>query len=461
MHPERLRIFRKGDPVPGRSHVVYWMQRSQRAEDNFALEYAVSVANRVGLAPAVFFFLMPEKFGGNYRNLVFMFEGLKETAEKLRRRGIAFRFIRINSPEEVSSFLENSAFTVTDYGYLPFMRRWRSMVAEKLDHPFHAVEDDVVVPVEAASFKEEYSAGTFRPRINRRREEFMEDTETVKVLYPDLNPKKLPESNFDFSTPEKAASEAAGDVFPGTSLFSGGTDAGKNRFRDFLKKKIVFFGRDRNSPGLEGSSGISPYLHFGQISPVWCALEAKKQAGGEAEPFLEELIVRRELAVNLAFYNGENIKNLKSLPRWASDTLAVHNKDVRPYLYSLEELEKGKTHDVYWNACQKEMVFTGKMQGYMRMYWCKKIMEWTPNPGTALKYAIFLNDRYELDGRDPAGYAGILWCFGKHDRAWKERPVFGKTRYMSAEGLRRKFDMDTYVGRIGLMEAGIHENSLS
>ncbi len=189
---------------------------------------------------------------------------------------------------------------------------------------------------------------------------------------------------------------------------------------------------------------MSPYLHFGQISPLHIALEVLKTKSPGKSAYLEELIIRRELAVNFVYYNRE-YDNLKCLPDWAYNTLMEHRKDKREYIYSLEEFENAETHDPYWNAAQLEMVHSGKMQGYMRMYWGKKILEWAQNPEKAYQIALKLNNRYELDGRDPNGYAGVAWCFGKHDRAWKEREIFGKVRYMNDHGLRRKFKMDSYV----------------
>jgi deoxyribodipyrimidine photo-lyase len=192
---------------------------------------------------------------------------------------------------------------------------------------------------------------------------------------------------------------------------------------------------------------MSPYLHFGQVSPVTLALHAQEQGGSGTPAFLEELIVRRELAVNFVRYN-DHYDSFASLPAWAQKTLELHQGDQREYGYSVDELERAATHDPYWNTAQMEMVKTGKMQGYMRMYWGKKILEWSRTPQDAYSVALYLNNKYEIDGRDPNGYAGIAWCFGKHDRPWGERPVFGMVRYMNAPGLTRKFAMDRYLEKV-------------
>jgi deoxyribodipyrimidine photo-lyase len=196
---------------------------------------------------------------------------------------------------------------------------------------------------------------------------------------------------------------------------------------------------------------LSPYLHFGQISPLFIALEAlKKDPGPGLDSFLEELIVRRELSHNFVHFNA-SYDQYEGLANWARTTLELHADDARDFVYSLEEFEQGQTHDPYWNAAQLELIHTGSMHGYMRMYWGKKILEWTEHPQQGFDVALFLNNKYQLDGRDPNGFAGVAWCFGQHDRAWGERQVFGKVRYMNANGLRRKFRIDAYVEKVAGM----------
>ena len=199
---------------------------------------------------------------------------------------------------------------------------------------------------------------------------------------------------------------------------------------------------------------MSPYLHFGQISPLYIALKVLKSDSPGKAAYLEELIVRRELSHNFVFYNHK-YDRFDFLPHWARNTLTFHSRDKREYVYSLKEFENAETHDVYWNAAQMEMVITGKMHGYMRMYWCKKILEWSKNPKEGYRIALYLNNKYELDGRDPNGFAGVAWCFGKHDRAWGERTIFGKIRYMNDAGLKRKFDPERYVEKVNQMGKGV------
>jgi deoxyribodipyrimidine photo-lyase len=231
--------------------------------------------------------------------------------------------------------------------------------------------------------------------------------------------------------------------------FHGGTKEAKSHLEIFLESKLDRFPELRNDPTLDYLSHMSPYLHFGQISPLYIALKVSKTRSLGAETFLEELIIRRELSMNFVFYN-EKYDSFEAIPDWAKKTLRTHQKDKRSYVYGLEEFEMGKTHDPYWNAAQKEMVIKGKMHGYMRMYWGKKILDWSRKPEEAFKIALYLNDKYELDGRDPDGFTGVAWCFGKHDRPWGERSVFGNVRYMNDKGLKRKFDADKYVKMIEL-----------
>ncbi|MCW3997747.1 MAG: deoxyribodipyrimidine photolyase, partial [Candidatus Bathyarchaeota archaeon] len=217
----------------------------------------------------------------------------------------------------------------------------------------------------------------------------------------------------------------------------------------FLENKLIKYANLRNDPTSNVLSNMSPYLHFGQISPIQIAQEvlSSDNPRDSKEVYLEELIVRRELAINYVFYN-DKYASFEGLPNWVKNSLLEHRGDFREYNYSLKDLEEANTHDPFWNAAQNEMRITGKMHGYMRMYWGKKILEWTKNPKKAFEIALFLNNIYELDGRDPCGFTGVAWCFGKHDRPWKERAIFGKIRYMNDKGLRRKFDAEGYVKKI-------------
>ncbi len=441
---ERIKVLKPGAPAAGR-YVLYWMQASQRAVCNHALEFAVEKANELDLPLVVFFGITPRYPGANRRHYLFMLEGLRETGQTLAERGAQF-VVRKVSPEKGALQLAGAAsLLVTDRGYLRIPRRWREWLARRSPCPVIQVESDVVVPVETASSKEEYAAATFRPRIGRHLPRFLAPLaeRELRRKHPDLDLEGL-----DLSNPERLAEDirAAPAPLP-VVLPPGGTSEALARLRSFIREKLDRYHLLAGHPELEHTSGLSPYLHFGQVSPLQVALEVRKVGGPGAEAFLEQLVVRRELSVNFVFYNPA-YDSLDALPAWARKTLREHSQDRREHLYSLQELEEARTHDPYWNAAQMEMLATGHMHNYMRMYWGKKILEWSPTPEEALRRILYLNDRYELDGRDPNGYAGALWCFGKHDRAFAERQVTGKVRWMSERGLRRKFDMDSYLRKV-------------
>ncbi len=325
---------------------------------------------------------------------------------------------------------------------MKIQRRWRKKVAENIKCPLLQVESDIVIPIEESSIKEEYAAYTLRPKINKKLSSFLIPVEELKINNESL---KYNIESLDISNVDKVCFNLDIDksVKP-TSFFEGGFDQAKKKLDYFIKNKLDRYTEDKNDPNLNCVSDMSPYLHFGQISPIFIALEILKSKSKSVDSYLEELIVRRELSMNYVFYNN-NYDSFNGLPDWAKQTLINHSKDEKDYIYTLEKLENCETHDPYWNTCQKQMMKNGKMHGYMRMYWGKKIIEWTKNPMHAFDNALYLNNKYELDGRDPNAFTGIAWCFGKHDRPWIERPIFGKIRYMNDKGLKRKFDMDKYV----------------
>jgi len=445
IQPARVQQLNDNAVRPGR-YVLYWMQQSQREDCNHALEYAVERANGLGLPVVVGFGLTPRFPGANLRHYTFMLEGLAGTAAALGRRDIAF-VVRFGAPDEVALELaREAALVVCDRGYLRVQRRWRRAVARRAGCRVVRVESDVVVPVETASHKEEYSAATFRPRVMRQLDRFLVPLRRRRVKPGSLG---LGLASFDLSDiPGVLArldiDRSVGPV-PGTR---GGTHEAYRRLRRFVRDGLGCFAGGRNDPNRDCCSRLSAYFHFGQISALRVALEVTRAGGPGKAAFIEELVVRRELAMNFACYNPR-YDRYACLPDWAKKTLARHARDRRGYVYTRRQLERAETHDQYWNAAQREMVETGRMHGYMRMYWGKKVLEWSPTPEQAFRTALALNDRYELDGRDPNGCAGVAWCLGKHDRPWQKRPVFGMVRYMNAAGLLRKFDVDAYAARFG------------
>ncbi len=444
IQPERIKALNNKVLCDGK-YILYWMQAAQRAEYNHALEYAIRRANELKKPVLVSFGITENWPEANLRHYYFMLEGLRETKRNLRSKGIQM-VIQHESPDSSTIKLaKDAALVVVDGGQLRIQRKWRRNAAKKNPCPLYEVETNLIVPVEQASSKENFSAGTFRPRITKKLDYYMVP---LKHKKPKLDSLHLKFASFDIDDIDKAASRLNIDRSVGkVESFHGGSKQARRLLDNFLINKLDNFARFRNDPNENCVSNMSPYLHFGQICPLYIALKVLETNSGGKNAYLEELIVRRELSHNFVFYN-DGYDTFDCLPPWALRTLNFHGRDKREYLYSLEQFEKAQTHDPYWNAAQKEMVVTGKMHGYMRMYWGKKILEWSKDPKTGFNIALYLNNKYELDGRDPNAFAGVAWCFGKHDRAWGERKVFGKIRYMNAAGLKRKFDIEAYVNKI-------------
>ncbi len=444
------RIQRLNDRPAGRGgrFVLYWMQQSQRAEENPALEFAAAAANRRGLPLVVAFGLTDEYPEANLRHYAFMLEGLSETARSLARRGIAFVLRRGSPPEVALAIGREAALLVCDRGYLRHQRAWRTLVAREAACPVVQVEGDVVVPVEEASGKAEIGARTLRPRIRRLLASHLALPPVVALEHP---ARKLRLEGLEARDPGALLATLAVDrgVPPVPRFFRGGTSEAKRRFARFVRERLARYAANRNQPQTDDVSAISPYLHFGQVSPVWLALAVREAPVPSAarEAFLEELIVRRELSCNFVFYR-EDYDRFRVIPDWAWKSLRLHRRDPRPYRYTAAELEGARTHDPYWNAAMREMVCTGFMHNAMRMYWGKKILEWSEDPEEGFARTLALNNRWFLDGRDPNSFAGVAWIYGMHDRAWPERPIYGKVRTMTASGLERKCDIAAYVRKV-------------
>lgn len=436
-------------PVKTGKYVLYWMQAAQRAEYNHALEYSISRANKLKVPVVALFGIADNYPEANLRHYHFMVEGLKDAKEALEKSGIRL-VIKHESPElAVLSLANKACCVVVDAGHTRIQLKWRKYAAKNIEWLLEEVETNLIVPVKETSDKENFSAGTMRPRIYKRLPEYMVKIKHSKPSYDSLN---MRFASFDISDTELALSKLDIDRSVGPlKNFKGGTTEAKKILKSFIRDKLDHYDKFRNDPCLDATSNMSPYLHFGQISPLYIALKVLESNSPGKEAYLEELIVRRELSHNFVFYNNK-YDQFECLPPWAKNTLNFHSSDKRRYIYSLEEFEQAETHDPYWNAAQKEMIITGKMHGYMRMYWGKKILEWSRNPKEGFRIALHLNNKYELDGRDPNGFAGVAWCFGKHDRAWGERKIFGKIRYMNAAGLKRKFDPDGYIKKVNKLE---------
>ena len=422
------------------------MQRSQRALDNPALEVAVQAANLLRMPCVVFFAPVPFYPNANLRHYDFLNQGVPAIAARLKKRGIGF-VLRRYPDHHLLKFCEQvrPALVIGDENPMREPEHWREVVTAQLRIPFWTVDADVIVPSRLL-MKEQYGAYTARPVIKRLLPEFLRPVGNTRAKVEWRAPRG-PQS----LAPEVDITEGwklDRSVLPVDSI-SGGTDQALKQLKSFIKYGLANYPVDRNKPECNGTSRLSAYLHFGHIGPHTVALAVQKSSASKLakEAFLEQLIVRRELAINFVRFNPD-YDNFESGTPWAHKSLAEHAGDPRK-IYSEHQLEEAQTHDPLWNAAQRQMVMTGFMHNYVRMYWAKKILEWSKTPARAYQMAVYLNDKYELDGRDPNGYAGIAWAIvGKHDRPWFERPIFGKVRFMSFNSTSKKFDSKSYIRQI-------------
>lgn len=442
---KRVRIL--NDLEQGNGPVIYWMHRDQRVCDNWALLYAQELALEAEVPLLVVFCLDPKQPNTTQRQTHFMLKGLEEIETDLKALNIHF-FLILGTPEcELLEFADtvNAGVIITDF--TPFPKHCQLLVDmnEEVGCPLIMVDAHNIVPCWVASPKLEIGARTLRTKIHKQLSHFLTEFPelekhpyTFKTAHKKTNWKKVYEA--------VDADVSVGEV----DWIKPGEREAKKALQKFIRQGLGTYDEKRNDPTCNAQSNVSPYLHFGHLSAQRIALDVlshKSYSVASIKSFLEELIVRRELSDNFCLYNP-HFDSVKGFPKWAQESLKLHKKDTREYLYTLKQFEKAKTHDPLWNAAQREMVTTGKMHGFMRMYWAKKILEWTESAEQALAFAQFLNDKYELDGNDPNGFVGVAWSIGGvHDRAWSERKVFGKVRYMNYNGCKRKFDVDAYIKR--------------
>ena len=429
--------------------VVYWMQRAQRILDNPALDIAIEAANLLGLPVLVYFSVIPNYPNANLRHYHFLQQGLKDVAEDTAERGVGF-VVRRHPNNSLEAFLEETkaALLIGDENPCREPERWRQVLAKRLKIPYWTVDADVVVP--SRVFDRTFVLlHHFRPHLKRELPKYLVAPNKIQPNHGWKPKKSLTTFNLSSDITEgfTKLDRSVGPV----DTFTGGTHAALKRLKQFVHLELKDYEETRNHPELQGTSRLSPYLHFGNISPLTIALAVQQavKAGNAtesaAEKYLDELIGWRELAV-LFVRHEPNYDTWECAAPWARKTLLEHAGDPRPHSYTLAQLERGETSDELWNAAQRQMVDSGWMHNYMRMYWGKKILEWAPDPARAFEWAVMLNDKYELDGRDPNGYAGIAWAIvGRHDRPWFDRPIFGLVRTMTGASTAKKFDAATYI----------------
>lgn len=429
--------------------VVYWMSRDQRVHDNWALLYAQQLARENSLPLLVAFCVVPSFLGATLRHYRFMLRGLVQVEQQLRTLRIPFHLLRGEGVRALPALLEssNASALVLDHSPLREPTAWAAAMAELLSDgriPLHQVDAHNVVPVWVASNKREYAARTIRPKIHAHMARYL--TDFPQVLAQDSAGAEPLPAKIDWTQLDQwlEVDRSVGEV----AWCLPGYESGMKTLNEFVEQRLKNFASGRNDPNQNALSNLSPYLHFGQVSAQRCAFVAqqlKARHRESVESFLEELVVRRELSDNFCFYE-QRYDSLDAAYPWARDTLEKHASDKREYVYDELTFERALTHDELWNAAQRQLVSEGKMHGYLRMYWAKKILEWSESPAEALRIGIYLNDRYSLDGRDPNGFVGVGWSiYGLHDRGWTERPIFGTIRWMAYSGMRRKFKVDQFI----------------
>lgn len=428
--------------------IVYVMSRDQRVADNWALLYALELAQANGTYVHVIALLIPGGMGGGRRQFDFKVRSLQEVEGVLQSKNIPFGvLVGGDSFVALQEWLVGRGVVAVVYDFNPL--RVSAQCVQRLGAylegrhiPLYQVDAHNLVPAWVASPKLEIGARTLRPKIHRLLGELLTPYPVVPVQ-TGAPAQRLQPINWE----QLQKNVLVDETVPIVDWIVPGEKAAKKALREFLESKLPGYAIKRNDPTLDHQSDLSPYLHFGQLSAQRIALEviASHAPQVDKDAYLEELIIRRELADNFVLYNT-NYDNLDGISAWARKSLDAHRSDTREYLYTREEFEKGKTHEELWNASQQQLVEHGKLHGYLRMYWAKKILEWTNSPEEALQIAQYLNDRYSLDGRDPNGFNGVMWSIGGvHDRPWFDRPVYGVVRYMNANGAKAKFRIQKYI----------------
>lgn len=432
--------------------MLYVMSRDQRVEDNFALLAAQQTAMDLGVPLTVVFCLLPHSNDRSREHFEFMINGLEEVEKNLNKLRIPFMLLLGKPLQTLAGMLHHTkpAAVYFDFSPLHGSRTLHQDIAQQSSSAVFEVDTHNIVPVWEASPKQEVGARTLRPKIHHMLPQYLVIPDAAQV-----HPHPWPGVVRSITELRPKIDEIVQKIPRNGQTVSivSGQNAALKTLQDFTAKRLPGYAASRNNPTVDGQSELSPYLHFGQLWAGRAVIDAQLAAHHNAQlqpdvdAFVEELVVRRELSDNFCFYN-QHYRSLQGAPQWARESLKTHAHDRREHVYSFDQFEQAKTHDGAWNAAQNQLLQTGKMHGYMRMYWAKKVLEWSPSAEDALQTLIKLNDFYSIDGGDPNGYVGILWSIaGLHDRPWFDRPIYGVVRYMNYNGLKRKFNVADYQTR--------------
>ncbi|MCE5295568.1 MAG: deoxyribodipyrimidine photo-lyase [Euryarchaeota archaeon] len=447
MHELTDRVRRIKDIRYVKGNVVYWMSREQRIEDNWSLIYAIETARSYGSKLCVAFCLPPEYLGSTIRQYSFMLDGLKEVSDGLRRLGVGFYLLEGYPEIEFPSFLSSvdAGLLITDFDPLDVNRRWKSRVAGEIDIAMHQVDSHNIVPCWKVATRRISTYDTFRKRITPLLALYL-------VEYPSIEgmDDRWDEDEDRIDWDGALARTVVDKSVPPVRWITPGEASAKKMLSDFCKGRLFSYDARKMNPVESGQSDLSPYIHFGNISAQRIALEVKKvdAPDKEKEGYLEQLIVKKELADNFCLHTPE-YDTTGAFPIWARRSLDEHRSDPREHVYSVKELEGAKTHDPLWNAAQTELLKIGKIHGSLRAYWAEKILEWSRRPEDALAAALHLNNKYSLDGNDPAGYTGISMVVGGlYGRPWRTKDVIGKLEKHSYTQERFSYDVHAYYDRV-------------
>ncbi len=449
----RRRDANQNDTRATGDYVLYWMQSSHRFEDNWALRYAVLQADALGKPLLIHQGLDPTYEHANDRIHTVILENAKALHRRAAKLGLRYQFVlrrrRDDDRRVVDHLAARAAIVITDLFPTAGIAERTARFAERCPVRVVEVESHCIVPY-GNFVKEEYAARTIRPKIAKVLDHALEPVEDrgPRAKFTESMWESIDVPRVDFSDFDVAAAVASCEIDHSVAPvpFTSGLDGARKRLAAFCKDGIADYAERRNEPkDTNGSSRLSPYLHFGQISAAEVARTVRETGHKESvQKFEDELVTWRELAYNFCVRNP-NFGKLKGLPDWAHRSMEKHKDDPREHIYSLEQLERAETYDELWNAAQREMVRTGHMHNVTRMLWGKSVLLWTARYKHALEHLILLNNKYALDGRDPSSYGGIQWCFGKFDRPWFDKPVFGVIRPMSLARARQKFDAEAYI----------------
>lgn len=464
-------------------YVLYWMQANRRFSYNYALDYAVGWANKLGKPLLIYEGLNVDYPWASDRLHRFILEGMQENLELSKKQ--KFNYYPYVEPEKGAGkgllyrLADKAAVVISDEYPVFIIKEHNRKVGENIDVPYMTVDSNGIIPL-GVTDKDPYSAYLFRKIMQKHFVEAfthppkespldeLENKDEITLSQDFLQ--KYPQGEKYLSNIEESIAGFPIDHSVKPGKFTGTRQAGLGKLGAFIQHKLDQYDDHRNDPDASASSGLSPWLHFGKVSEYeivkaildhqpegWDITDITPNNGKNSgffngdpniESFLDEVITWREVGFHYA-HHVDNYDQLESLPDWVHKTMDEHRNDEREYIYSLEEFEQSETHDEIWNAAQTELREEGIMHNYLRMLWGKKIIEWTPDYQTAADYMIELNNKYALDGRDPNSYSGIFWCLGRFDRAWQERPILGKLRYMTSQSTRKKVKLDRYLRRYG------------